>query len=76
MKVRDVIAALQKQHDLDEHIMVMWSGSAYRELEHGMWEKCVAVFDDYPPLNEWDSYVDFIIADVKSLVEERRREEV
>ena len=76
VKVRDVIAALQAQHDLDDEIMVMWSGPAFRELEHGLWEKCVQVFDDYPPLIEWDSYIDFLIADVTSLMQERHREEV
>lgn len=76
MKVRDVIAALQAQHDLDDEIMVMWSGSAFREMEHGMWSKCVAVFDDFPPVKFWDSYIDDIIADVTSLMQERHYEEV
>lgn len=76
MKVREVISMLQMQHDLDDEIMVMWSGSAFREMEHGMWKKCVEVFDDFPPVRLWDAYVDGVIADVQDLLEELRREEV
>lgn len=72
MKVREVIAMLNVQHDLDDDIMAVWWGSSFRELPQGTWSRAVQVFDDYGVPESWDKFIDDIVADVQEAFGESR----
>ncbi len=76
MKVRNVIATLARNYDLDQEIMAFWVGSNYKEMKAGTWDVAVEIWDSENVLLTFQDYINDIITDAEIQLEKIEHEEL
>ena len=76
MKVRNLIATLARNYDLDEEVMAFWVGSNYKEMKAGTWDVAVEIWDSENVLLTFQDYINDIITDAEIQLEKIEHEEL
>jgi hypothetical protein len=76
MKVRNLIATLARNYDLDQEIMAFWVGSNYKEMKAGTWDVAVEIWDSENVLLTFQDYINDIITDAEIQLEKIEHEEL
>ena len=76
MKVRNVIATLARNYDLDQEIMAFWVGSNYKEMKAGTWDVAVEIWDSENVLLTFQDYINDIITDAEIQLEKIEQAEL
>lgn len=76
MKVRNVIATLARNYDLDQEIMAFWVGSEFKETKAGTWDVAVEIWDSENVMSVFQDYVSDIITDAEIQLEKAEQAEL
>ena len=76
MKVRNIIATLARNYDLDQEIMAFWVGSEFKETKAGTWDVAVEIWDTENLMSVFQDYISDVITDAEIQLEKAEQAEL